>query len=221
MTTTRRTLITGAPTRRGLVPMPGHDIHDEPVIESAILQDMTIADDRLANGRIERSVLDGLRLVGAEASSLIVRASDLERCDLAAAVMEGSSLIRCRVDGCKLTGATLDRAILRDTSSSTAVPIFSGSSMRSSNTSASSGASCAAHSSTAPQCRARCSTVVISPTSTSRVRTSREATCAEVGSRVSASRRISSAASSSPTTRRCTSQDYLGSWSATIERSRP
>lgn len=115
MTPTRQRTIPGAPKRQSLAPLPLDDIQDEPAIDGALLQGLAIADDRLANGRIERSVLDAVRLIGADASSLLVRACDLQRCDLSGATMEAASLIRCRIDGCKLTGSTLDRAILRDT----------------------------------------------------------------------------------------------------------
>ena len=112
--TTRKKAAATVLDRKRLVALLAGEIGEEPQIESALLQDLHIDDDRLANGRIERSLLDGVTLIGAESRSLLVRGSRFERCDLSASVMEATALIECALDGCKLAGTRLDRAVLED-----------------------------------------------------------------------------------------------------------
>src|SRR5690606_26403524 len=101
------------PNRATLVPIGIDEIEEEPMLESTLLRDLAVPDDRLANGRIERSVLDGVTLVDVNANALVVHSTDLERTNLSAAVLETASFSGCRFDGCKLTGTQLDRAVLQ------------------------------------------------------------------------------------------------------------
>lgn len=110
----RQRTLQEAPDRRSLTPVDLQEVGEEPQLDSVWLKEVAIKDDRLANGQIERSLLEGVTLVGANAGALIVRATRFERCDLSASSLEAASFGASTFDGCRLTGARLDRAVLKD-----------------------------------------------------------------------------------------------------------
>jgi uncharacterized protein YjbI with pentapeptide repeats len=104
------------PDRKHLVRIDPEDLDDEPHIRGALLVDTSISGSRLANGRIDESIFEGVVLHAADASSLIVRSAGFFRSDLSLASLAGASFSTCVLDGCKLTGVRLNRAVLKDVS---------------------------------------------------------------------------------------------------------
>jgi uncharacterized protein YjbI with pentapeptide repeats len=102
------------PDRRDLLVMSVEEIDDEPTIDSALLSEIAIGDERLTNGHIVNTLFDGVTLLGAIGNALVVRNSGFARSDLSAATLEAATLASCRLEGCKLTGTRLNRAVLKD-----------------------------------------------------------------------------------------------------------
>jgi uncharacterized protein YjbI with pentapeptide repeats len=102
------------PDRRSLSPVDLDAIEDEPHLESAHIANITLSGDRLKNGLIERSIVEGVVFRDVDATSLIVRSAGFLRTDLSLGALSGASFSRCLFDGCKLTGTRLNRAAFKD-----------------------------------------------------------------------------------------------------------
>lgn len=111
-TTARKSPI--IPARTELTPISKSEFDYEMTIERGLLVDVVVADNRFHHGMIDKSRLDGVTVAGANADGIIVRHTELTRCDWSNTSVESSSWSDTIFDGCKLTGTVFNRAVFKN-----------------------------------------------------------------------------------------------------------